>query len=100
LATVTRDAWSLSAGLAALLFATVAAAQSDGKAAFESRCARCHAPQEIHEWATKEPDAVARQSWLEGFLQRHHAREEEERRAIIEHIEQVIATEAAAGEVQ
>ena len=35
-------------------------------------------------------------AWLEGFLQRHHARDADERQAIIAYIEATIAEEAAS----
>ena len=77
-------------------FASPATAESDGAALFEAQCGRCHMPDEIPGWAATQPDADERLAWLEGFLQRHHARDAEERQAIIAFIEATIAEEASS----
>lgn len=83
--------------LATLLtaFASPAIGESDAAALFEAQCGRCHMPDEIPGWAATQPDADERLAWLEGFLQRHHARDAEQRQAIIAYIEAVIAEEAS-----
>lgn len=63
----------------------------DGAALFEKRCADCHGPRDIAHWTRQNPDTEQRKAWMNRFLERHYPPPEDERAAIIEHIEDVIA---------
>jgi mono/diheme cytochrome c family protein len=75
------------------LFAPIDSARAAGEAeaAYASACAKCHSPRAIAAWIRKEPDAARRETWLEGYLQKHYAPDAAQRKLVIEHIKSVAA---------
>lgn len=92
---ITPFAIALALGFAA---ATPAGAQSDpttatqavqpaaGEKAYQAQCARCHKTAELKPYLDKRPDDAARRRDLDAFLSRHHARDAEQRDAIIAYL--------------
>lgn len=83
-----RIAHGLSLAVALLLTGpTVAHAEiPDGRFAFDKRCATCHDATALTVALAKRADDKERRAFLEKFLSRHHARDLEERAAIIDYL--------------
>lgn len=58
----------------------------DGAFMFNKRCALCHNATALMPPLMKLPDDEKRQAFLEKFLSRHHARDEEERKLIVDYL--------------
>lgn len=75
----------------AVLVALGAAAQAaaevpDGVFMFNKRCATCHEARALMPRLTALPNDAERRAYLEKFLSRHHARDAEERKLIVEYL--------------
>ena len=75
-------------GLALLIGATAGASAeiANARFAFNKRCATCHDATALIPRLMKLPDDVERHAFLEQFLSRHHARDADERRLIIDYL--------------
>jgi mono/diheme cytochrome c family protein len=62
-----------------------------GKTLFMAQCGNCHGPRDIAFWARQRPDRGARRIWLDQFLKKHYPPPDNERMAIVDYIEAVIA---------
>jgi cytochrome c553 len=58
----------------------------DGAFMFNQRCGKCHEPAALMPRLMKLPDDNERRAYLEKFLTRHHARDEQERKLIVEYL--------------
>ena len=63
-----------------------AAEVPDGTFLFNKRCALCHDTAALMPPLMKLPNDAERQAFLEKFLSRHHARDDEERKLIIDYL--------------
>lgn len=72
--------------LAAATAAGAAAAVPDGRFLFNKRCATCHEASALMPRLMKLPGDKEREAFLEKFLSRHHARDAEERKLIVEYL--------------
>ncbi|MFZ7097097.1 hypothetical protein ACOPJQ_13165 [Luteimonas dalianensis] len=62
----------------------------EGAVHFEQRCGRCHDLGDLAAWARAHPDPAARGQWLDTVLHAHFPPPEQERAAIIGHIQRTI----------
>lgn len=78
----------ITCGLALLgAISTIAAADvPDGRFLFNKRCATCHEASALMPPLMKLPGDKEREAFLEKFLSRHHARDAEERKLIVEYL--------------
>ena len=75
------------AGLIMLAAATPAVAEvPDGVFMFNKRCATCHEAGALMPRLMKLPNEAERRVYLEKFLTRHHARDEAERKLIVDYL--------------
>ncbi len=58
----------------------------EGGFVFNKRCGTCHRAEALMPRLMKLPDDAARQTYLDKFLVRHHARDVEERALIIDYL--------------
>ena len=72
----------ISLGLAAQARAEV----PDGAFIYNQRCGKCHEPAALMPRLMKLSDDNERRAYLEKFLARHHARDAEERKLIVEYL--------------
>lgn len=68
------------------LLAQARAEVPDGTFMYNQRCSKCHEPSALMPRLMKLPDDNERRAYLEKFLTRHHARDEQERKLIVEYL--------------
>lgn len=81
-----RPIWRIAV-LVTVLWAPQAVAEvPDGVFMFNKRCATCHEAAALMPRLMKMPNDEERRAYLDKFLARHHARDGEERKLIVEYL--------------